>query len=481
MNINQTRRSKHQTVVLSDLILGRIAATPRTNTTDTRMSWRSYAVGGVVAVAGFQYVLSELLHQWRSRSKLREATAAIRAVHDPQQVLKGLRALDSLWDLAKREDSPDGIFIIHFGLSPVINLLQQKDCVQTFSRETISTALKIITKTCEEASARRKVAALKGVDTVMKVFSEISQFEERTPSIENLLEEVAITMAQITHVDPKEVVLPDDVPAGSEGALRLVGSKNFGAFVGMLLLDVGNSGYFTAFTKCLKNVSYLAYGAKRLREVQVLRYLYPLLDRQQHELRDMCTILLWNMVDKDVECRNDMYKNPPSKLLKPFVTNPTQKAAKSAEAVLAVIGILLRKGNKEQQAIIARDLIQNEMLEEISVIRTKSKELKLVRAQAEDILTQLKEMPDPEIAAQAQTADSKYAREVQAAVQRETIEARKAQQRKQQFQMQMLLGGMGGGGGGEMSEEDMYMAQLMGGMGGMGMGGDDGGMFGMEE
>lgn len=290
------------------------------------------------------------------------------------------------------------------------------------------------------------------------------------------MEEAARTMAQITFVDPAEVVLADDVPAGSEGANRLATSKNFGAFVGMLALDVGSTAYFTAFTNCLKNVSYLALGARRLREVNVLRHLYPLLDRQNHELRDTCTAVLLNMVSKVPECRADLYAKPPGNLLKAFLVNPTQKSAKSAEAVLAVIAALLKHGTPQQAATIVEDLVSCNLLDDISVIRTKSKELKQARTNAEEVLALAKEVPAYHDVVQA--AESKYAREVAATIQREKLEARKANQRKQQFQMQMLLGGMGGMGG-EMSEEDMFMSQLMGGMGGMGMG--DEGMFGMEE
>lgn len=66
---------------------------------------------------------------------------------------------------------------------------------------------------------------------------------------------------QPSAADSQKIILPGDIPEGSEAALRLIRSKNLDKILDMVSYDARSTAYVQAMVKCFANISQLGVCA----------------------------------------------------------------------------------------------------------------------------------------------------------------------------------------------------------------------------
>ena len=85
----------------------------------------------------------------------------------------------------------------------------------------IMTALKVLQKVCLDAEGRAAFHQVGGYRKLMGLLA----VTHKTGNV-RIMEEAAVTLRELTAIDPGDVVLPADVPAGAEGLYSLAGAQS---------------------------------------------------------------------------------------------------------------------------------------------------------------------------------------------------------------------------------------------------------------
>ena len=210
----------------------------------------------VAACTSAAFLLSLYREKNASRSKLSQALRQA-AQKDPETASKGLVTISNTLDEEKRMRKGVSVIAVQNSLGTIVSKLK---FVENSENEVAMSALRLVRKVCAEPEGRHAFYRARGYRAVLQSLSEAHKHGHV-----RLMEEAANTLEEITAIDVSQIVLPPDVPFGSEGAAELAG---FSATTKMLRTLDPNSrvSYLEPVTRALSNIAALMKGTKALQK-----------------------------------------------------------------------------------------------------------------------------------------------------------------------------------------------------------------------
>jgi len=294
------------------------------------------------------------------------------------------------------------------------------------------------------------------------------------PQDVRLMEDLATALLALTVVDPAKIILPGDTPEGSEGAVRLLRSKNLDKILEMVTFDARSTPYITAMVKCFANISHLSEGVVRLREAGAVTRMPLLLQKPVIDIKEASLMVLRNLVKRDAAARSEFFQQDPAQILSPFLQPQHQKHAKIISNAMHILGDLLYRGTRAETQALEDRMVALGMFDALAAALGKDLP-KATRDLVEEVLKLALEANPPPGGKEVELEDKPWIRDplrehAPAISRRRKLDQEEARQRLQEQQKQrqmmemMAMQHMMGGGEGGMEE----MLAAMGGMGGMG-------------
>jgi hypothetical protein len=217
--------------------------------------WK-YMFHGIAVTTSAAMLYSMYREKRDNSSKLNGAISSTRK-KNLDEALEGLNEISRVLDEEARTKKGVSIITVRKNLSAVVTKLK---FIPDSENDLCINALRLVRRVCSEPEGRAAFYKARGYRAVMACLSEAHKNGHV-----RLMEEAAKALEDITEVDPYDIVLPPDVPLGSEGAAELAG---YAATTKMLrTLDPGaRVSYLVSVTGALANIATLRKGAKALQE-----------------------------------------------------------------------------------------------------------------------------------------------------------------------------------------------------------------------
>eukprot|EP00668_Euglena_longa_P011408 GGOE01013809.1.p1 GENE.GGOE01013809.1~~GGOE01013809.1.p1 ORF type:complete len:450 (-),score=162.59 GGOE01013809.1:316-1560(-) len=391
---------------------------------------------------------------------------------DAPRVEEGLSALIRLIDEDRANDLGAKAIVIDNGIGAVVGIIACKDCLQSHSRQVVSLALKLINKCADEANGRTVAAKAGAVPALLRLLADMSHIRTDSPADTKLTEDIAQTLLALTAVDPQKIILPGDIPEGSEAALRLIRSKNLDKILDMVSYDARSTTYIQSMVKCFANISQLGEGVEKLRDANAVERMLPLLQKPVVDIKESALMVLRNLVKYDAVARSQFFQQDPAQVLMPFLMPQHHKHAKVMANTLHILGDLLYRGKPAETEELEQQMIKLDLFEVLAACLGKDLP-KATRDLIEEVLRialEANKKGDAEVELDDKPwikeklkdhalAISKRRKQDQEEARQRAMEAQKQRQMMEMMAMQQMMGGEGG------------MEEMLAAMGGMGMGG----------